>query len=507
MSTPPKTASSMPVAAWPQRDQEAWSAAFEPGEVASYWSDETRRAVRGGYGRYLTWLHEQGRLDAAAQPAERVTTELVSSYISALRLTQSEFSAANRIEQLGNALRGLAPSWDWRWLQQQASQIRTAAKRDRDFARARLSPTAHEVGDEAAEAVPCSAAKSSLPLADWPESDRLAWVAALQPEGLFAAGSVARDWGEATRGLAVNGYGRFLAWLSAEGKLDPASTPASRATKENLRAYLGHLQGTVADFTACSYIQQVGNALRAMVAGEDWCWIQRAADRLRAEAQPVRDKRARIQSPERLVALGKSLIAQGEDLQAGTPVNRAVLYRDGLMIAFLACRAIRRRNLTAISGGHHLTRRGTDWWLQFEPAENKGKILLEFPFPPELTPFLERYLTVHRPVLLHRGQRRLEPVTALWISKHGGPMGEAAITHQVRQRTAAAFGLPISPHMFRDCLATAVAISAPAEIDIVPVLLGQRSAKTAERHYNLAGSVNAVRRYASVIRQWEDGNR
>ena len=147
------------------------------------------------------------------------------------------------------------------------------------------------------------------------------------------------------------------------------------------------------------------------------------------------------------------LRAYTAELQA-TVAPLTVAYRDGLMTALLAQRPMRERNLASIACGRHLVRRGTDWWLVFSAAEiNTGHKMgqgLEFPFPANLVPGLQRYLDVHRPVLLGRGQRRAMSVAALWVSRHGSQLGAAAIWHQACQRTAAAFGKPLSPHLSRD---------------------------------------------------------
>ena len=137
----------------------------------------------------------------------------------------------------------------------------------------------------------------------------------------------------------------------------------------------------------------------------------------------------------------------------------------------------------------------------FPAAETKTKTgqALEFPLPADLVVGLHRYLEQHRPVLLARGARQAVPMTALWVSKQGTHMGSAAIGHQVRQRTASAFGKSLSPHLFRDCAATEIAISAPEHVRIIKPILGHATLATSERHYNQAGSLEAGRRYGRTI--------
>jgi integrase/recombinase XerD len=102
-------------------------------------------------------------------------------------------------------------------------------------------------------------------------------------------------------------------------------------------------------------------------------------------------------------------------------------------------------------------------------------------------------------VLLAAGDQTGPPVTALWVSKRGLPLGYAAVAHQVRKHTAAAFGQSLSPHLFRDAVATAIAINVPKEIALILPILGHTTLRTSERHYNQAGTLEAGRRHARAI--------
>jgi integrase/recombinase XerD len=494
----------LPLPEWPLPDQAAWITALQPGgasnrgSVVAHWSEATRRMVISGYGRWLTWANERSLLDLPTSLAERVTPEYVSLYMTDLRDTVGEFTVAARVEQLGNAMRAMVPGQHWHWLQRIADQIRAHAKAHRE--RARLPPPAGLGGDDEPATPLSTTTNRCLPPAEWPALDRAAWTAGLQPGDVFDPGGVAPGWAAATQGLVAAGYGRWLTWLMVTGAMDPLVPPSARVTPERLRAYASDLQATVGSFTVMARIEQVGNAMRAMAPDMNWRWIQRAADRIRAQAVSVRDKCGRLQSPEQLMASGVVLMARADDPANGPPAVRAASYRDGLMIALLALRPMRGRNLAAILCGQHLVRRGTEWWLVFPAAETKTRQLLQFAFPPDLEPNLQRYLEVHRPVLLARGDRHTgAPVTALWVSKHGTHMGYAAIGHQVRQRTAAAFGKSLSPHLFRDSVATAIAISAPEHVGIILPILGHTTLTTSERHYNQAGTLEAGRRYGRTI--------
>jgi integrase/recombinase XerD len=302
------------------------------------------------------------------------------------------------------------------------------------------------------------------PVVEWPPHDQEAWGAAQHPSDPFEPGGLAAGWSETTRAMVENGYGRWLAWLCAQGFLAPGQFPVSRVTPARLRAYTLALAEYNAPFTVASRVRQLGNALRAMAPELDWGWILRGADRLRAAATPVREKGSQLVSPQRLAQLGLAIMEEADTISIQTAVRRAADYRDGLIIALLAYRPLRMRNLVMITCGQHLIRHGAGWLLTYTTAETKNGRPLEVPFPEVLNDRLERYLSTHRPVLLDVGTRNGRPPTdALWVSSVGRAAVAATIRVQITERTAAAFGKSISPHLFRHAAATLVAEEAPEE--------------------------------------------
>lgn len=337
------------------------------------------------------------------------------------------------------------------------------------------------------------------PVDEWPASDRAAWETALRPGDPFEAGGLAAPWPEISRRVATGGYGRWLGWLDAHGFLDPNVPFEERATRERVAAYAAFLTEEVSPFTVVSYIENLGNALRAMAPHADWRWILRAAYRLRTQAKSVRHKRARLQSPARLAALGKQIMADAE-VSGGSPLDAAVLYRNGLIIAFLAHRPIRGRNLAGMAVGGNLTKRTGAWWVAFTPSETKTKRPLEFPFPADLVPRLERYLEKWRPILLTRdGRQAPAAIDAFWVSKDATALGYQTISDHVERHTCGAFGAPINPHLFRDCAATAIAIVDPEHVRDIVAILGHAGLATSERHYNQARTLEAGRRYNDAL--------
>jgi integrase/recombinase XerD len=174
-----------------------------------------------------------------------------------------------------------------------------------------------------------------------------------------------------------------------------------------------------------------------------------------------------------------------------TALRRFKTYRDGLLIATLASRQLRLRNLTGLILGQTLVQRGDGWWIQIPAAETKTKDRIEAPWPEMLARHLEIYLVHHRARMVAlRGVRS----DALWLSMYGFPMTDNAIYVRIVARTREGVGQPINPHLLRDAAATSIAIDDPKHIGIASRLLGHRNQSTTERYYNRARSIEASRR-------------
>jgi hypothetical protein len=75
----------------------------------------------------------------------------------------------------------------------------------------------------------------------------------------------------------------------------------------------------------------------------------------------------------------------------------SVRFRNGL--AFTAVTALRRKNLAEMEIGGHLCRRGDRLWVVFD-ASVKNQEIFDVPLAEFPAPYMERYLTHHRPALL-----------------------------------------------------------------------------------------------------------
>ena len=347
--------------------------------------------------------------------------------------------------------------------------------------------------------------RQSLTLEAWPEADRQAWQLAIQAGDVLDPGGAAAGWAPSTRAGASAAYGRWLAYLAAAQRLDPAIGPADRVTPEAIGPYVADLQAKHAATSVAAYLAFLVCALRAMAPECDWRWLQGIVARLKQIATPARNKRPQIVPTSALFSFGLELMAAAERSPEITGWQQAIDFRDGLMIALLAARPLRRRNFCAIEIGKHLLRQREGYWLHFEAAETKTQQPLELPFPTQLVPALERYLSHYRPWLLRcTGHRNgtypfHAPGQRLWVSKTGSALSEEVFYKGLRKRTTAQFGHPVNPHLFRDCAATSIAIEDPEHVAISRSLLGHATLRTSERYYTHAHSLEASRRYQGRV--------
>ena len=163
--------------------------------------------------------------------------------------------------------------------------------------------------------------------------------------------------------------------------------------------------------------------------------------------------------------------------------------------------------------GRHLLFDGRDYRLELAAAETKTGRPYQAAVPAELTPYIDRWLEIHRSMFVARQltqsiardlTARLEPVEGgarnhLWVGRGGRPMGSAAIRTQIELRTRQAFGKAVWPHLFRDCAVTELVNSAPEEIGIASDLLGHADLRTTCKHYIKAQGMTAHARVQQMI--------
>jgi integrase/recombinase XerD len=332
-----------------------------------------------------------------------------------------------------------------------------------------------------------------LPIDLWPPADRERWLRITMAIDFFDAAATAAHWSAKTRSQAQAAYGRWLSFLNREFPATLRSSLEDRADRARVRAYVEALAARIKPMSIAAELGHLILALRKLAPSTDWSWLRQWQYRYEKAAVP-REKRYKMVHPSRLVELGRTLMDSANSCQR--KIDRACQYRDGLLIALLAYRPLRRRSLAELRLDTHLQRIGNGYVLAMRGENTKSGQALEFPVPEPLVPYLTCYLAHYRLLFPHRQDEQ-----ALWLSAKGGALTGHAIYLRVCRRTETAFGVAIHPHLFRAIAATTIVRDAPEQLLVARDLLTHASVDTTLRHYAQAQSVVAGRALAAAFEQ------
>ncbi len=350
--------------------------------------------------------------------------------------------------------------------------------------------------------------KQGLSLAAWPDVDRDLW------EGAFAPRSILDEVGSGV-GLAVNtrrrlatSYAFWLRWLAETRADELQRPPAVRPTPAMLVAYVDHLVSRVSVASAVLHLRGLQTAFRLLAPEIDWKWVGDIACRLDQRRPPRPNKRARLTAPAEVTAVAIKMIDEALSADSMTAYERAIQLRDGLIIAMLAARPLRRSAMAGLIVGDTFRAQGERYLACIPPTQSKTNIHLEFTLPTNLECYMRHYLAVDRHVLARRpGRRGPRPPSGsfLWLANDGSPMTPNALYKMVVRRMHHLFGKHQTPHLFRDAAATWIAILSPEQVRMTRSILGHSQLRTSERHYNHAHMMEAGRRFQGVIEKLREG--
>lgn len=337
-------------------------------------------------------------------------------------------------------------------------------------------------------------ARISLPLRDWPEADQQLWAKALAPRGPFDDEQGASHWRKATREILVAHYGAWLAYAADHGWL--AEPPHERITEERVKDYWRALPERLAPYSVLGRIKALGDFWRVTAPDTLPEWLRKAILRLQRDARPVTKDASRIVAPRRLFEIGlETANAVADDAMRGQS-QATVAFRDGLMVAFLAARPLRARSFVSLEVGTSLRRGATQYHLSVPSQAVKTRRPIEQAVPMKLTRPLDTYLAHVRPALMKKARIDHRHV---WVTRRGTAFNALGLCQRLTSVTPRLVGVPLSPHLFRDCAATGIAEESPEEINLIADILGHSNLAMAEKHYNQAGSISAVRRHQDML--------
>jgi integrase len=300
---------------------------------------------------------------------------------------------------------------------------------------------------------------------------------------------------------AAKGYGWFLASQAAHGPLDPALGPAGRVTLASVASYVDFMRARQnKNRTIKSRLFHLRTALRIMVPAAEFDWITRPDGVSLAvwlPDEPV--EKPFLPTTRQLFDWGLEMMqipirADGP----AAPHQRLQLcraYRNGLMIAILACLAPRVGSLSKMRLEKNLFWRSGEHWVRLQGSIVKNKRDHEYAIPPQLTPYVSRYLAEIRPLLLDPSY-----CDAVWGNGQGGALSAQAVQTMLFRESLKKFGHGFGPHIARHALASSLASADPLNPGLAAVVLGV-SEGVVQAHYRQARQRDAALQLQQNLRE------
>jgi integrase/recombinase XerD len=164
-----------------------------------------------------------------------------------------------------------------------------------------------------------------------------------------------------------------------------------------------------------------------------------------------------------------------------------------------AARPLRLGECLALCIGTTLLKEGNTYIARLGAETRKSKRSFEVPYPIELTPAIDTYISIVRPILVRANRVEKIETDAFWLSREGSRISPCNVNHRVRKLTLTHLGRDICPHLIRDCAATSIATNAPKDVGITRNIIGHATLRMSEKHYNQASMVSALQRLHSIV--------
>jgi integrase/recombinase XerD len=333
-----------------------------------------------------------------------------------------------------------------------------------------------------------------LPVDEWPQTDRDAFRAAYESGDVFdeTAGHGAHL-SEGTRHMIRATYRRWLGFLNANYPEVLSMSPAERIAPERVRGFIGHLGATLKPSSVAINAAHLYAAARLIAPPIDWAWLKSIKSGLASRARPM-DRFDHLVPPLQTLDFGIELMDTALKLPINGHRQREIQYRDGLLVTLLTLWPVRRRSIASLTVRRHIELDNAGISILLPASDTKAGRADSFRVPEQILPYLTRYLREIRPALLGRSAH-----DGFWPSYRGAPLIPGRLYDIVRARITTKFAKAMGLHDFRRAAATFLAMDAPEKVGLIPGVLQHASPEVSDRHYNLARSVQAGRRFAAHL--------
>jgi integrase len=333
----------------------------------------------------------------------------------------------------------------------------------------------------------------SLPIAEWPASDRLWWVQACRPGQRLTPGGAASHLAPVSQADIARRYGLYLDYLQRNGQLDPHQGAIDFVTPESVNGFVIELQGRVQSVTVWNSVYKLRRAAQLIAPSADFEWLTEIEKDVALVMVP-RSKADRLVLTERLVEAGLTLIREAE-MFGKTAHARATGVRNGLLIALLALHPLRIKNFAALNIANTFVSIDGRWWLHTLSDDTKCHRVDQRQVPEFMTDVVNSYIKTHRPVLCRGETEQL----ALWVSSTTGrQLTTKNLGILISKITRETIGVDVSPHLFRTAGASTAAVYGGNYPHLASSLLNHRDPRVTEEHYNRAMSISAGEEYGVI---------
>ena len=332
------------------------------------------------------------------------------------------------------------------------------------------------------------------PIANWPEADRLLWLAATTPStDPWSAHGAAATLRATTVCNYGRGYGIFLAHLASIDQLIEGETPAQRASSERVRSWLNAMRALDrGNGTIKINLMNLHSILQFIAPDLDTHFILRPGGRSLNQLFPTKGKPS---DPHDIADLLQHVDHLHERGMAQPPgLSRSKLLRDAAIMAVLYSRAPRIGDLARMRIGNHLRTLDDGSFLVRFPAETcKTRRDLEYLLDPKCCVIVQDYLHHARPHLPGSAS-----TDHLWMGTTGRALSDIGLTGIVKRRNLDFIGKAEGPHMARKWLTnTARSRSPQAAFDAAETC--GHSPQTALRDYAQACDSHAANRHGKHL--------
>ena len=351
---------------------------------------------------------------------------------------------------------------------------------------------------------------TSIKIENWPALDLQLWQTATKKGDFLEPDGKAAHWSDATLLQVQKGYSKWLFHLIAEGTL-PAQemqAPIDRVSENQLRSYLERLKAQgQASQTIASRIVDLSEAIRVMQPKANITILRELSATLQQRATPSRKKHARIKPPKEIWQACLEYMEQSMKDHPAPNINQASRFRDALSLGFLAQRPLRRRNISGLVLGDHLTFDDGIWHCHIPGNETKDGSPISFTLPEDerFSAAYTHYLLVSRQRLLRAprlaNDKLQDIIGPLWVSTRGRGITSHAFYYGITRISDELLGAPLNPHLLRDCAASALSSDAPEYILAASRILGHSDLATTLGHYEQSSMLAAGANLASTMEE------